>query len=201
MGMLALDIETANYSHDIGGFHNTVLFEPTVVATWDGEQGTVYCDKNISKSMPSSVVVKSLHPKTLGRDLEKQLEQGNKLLGHNLTKFDLPILRDSLDCWTAADALSKSEENIFDTSKLLKSIVGHAIPLNDAVKHTLGKGKLMTSHEAPLQWRLGQYDKVAKYCLEDARLVYDLWQHGRDEGFVKARCRETGIVNKYTVKW
>ena len=42
MGMLALDIETANYSHDIGGFHNTVLFEPTVVATWDGDQGTVY---------------------------------------------------------------------------------------------------------------------------------------------------------------
>ena len=68
--MLALDIETGNYSHDIGGFRNTYLFEPTVVATWDGDNGTVYCNKSLSK-LPSNVVVKKLHPKILGEDLQK----------------------------------------------------------------------------------------------------------------------------------
>ena len=32
-GILALDIETSNYSHEIGGWGNTHLFEPSVVAT------------------------------------------------------------------------------------------------------------------------------------------------------------------------
>ena len=198
--MLALDIETANYSHDIGGFRNTYLFEPTVVATWDGSDGTIYCNKSVNQ-LPSNVVLKSLHPKTLGEDLQKHLDNGDMILGHNLTLFDLPILRDSLDCLEAGTVLSKSKENILDTSILLRSVIGHAIPLKDAVRHTLGKSKLMDSNDAPLQWRLGQYEKVAKYCLDDARLVYDLWSHGKDEGFVKARCRETGSVTKYEVQW
>ena len=200
MGMLALDIETGNYSHDIGGFRNTYLFEPTVVATWDDDNGTVYCNKSLSK-LPSNVVVKKLQPKILGEDLQKHIDKGDMILGHNLTLFDLPVLRDSLDCMEAGEVLSKSKESIFDTSIILRSLIGHAIPLNDTVKHTLGKSKLMSSSDAPLQWRLGQYDNVAKYCLEDARLVYDLWSHGKAEGFVKARCRETGTVTKYEVSW
>tara|TARA_R100000008_G_scaffold84936_1_gene73595 strand:+ start:1068 stop:1670 length:603 start_codon:yes stop_codon:yes gene_type:complete len=200
MGMLALDIETGNYSHDIGGFRNTYLFEPTVVATWDGDNGTIYCNKSVD-NLPTNVILKKLHPKTLGEDLRTHIEKGDVILGHNLTLFDLPILRDSLDCMEAGEVLSKSKENIFDTSIVLRSVIGHAIPLSDTVKHTLGKGKLMESTQAPLQWRLGQYEKVAKYCLEDARLVYDLWAHGKSEGFVKARCRETGAVTQYEVEW
>ena len=40
--ILALDIETANYSWQIGGWGNTHLFEPTVVCTWDGNEGHVF---------------------------------------------------------------------------------------------------------------------------------------------------------------
>ncbi len=38
-------------------------------------------------------------------------------------------------------------------------------------------------------------------CLDDAKLVYDLWVHGNDEGFIKSRSRETGEVMEYEVKW
>ena len=202
-GILALDIETSNYSHEIGGWGNTHLFEPSVVATWDGENSTVYCQKHaeIEREMPDDVVIKNLHPKTLGKDLEKHIEAGGRLLGHNIMKFDLPILRDSLDCWTAYDILAKGPTTVIDTSVILRSVIGHAIPLSDAVGHTLGRDKLMNSHDAPLEWRRGQYGKVAKYCLDDAKLVYDLWAHGNDEGFIKSRSRETGEVLEYDVKW
>ena len=202
-GILALDIETSNYSHEIGGWGNTHLFEPSVVATWDGEHSTVYCQKHaeIEREMPDDVIIKSLHPKTLGKDLEKHIEAGGKLLGHNIVKFDLPILRDSLDCWTASDILSKSKVNIIDTSVILRSVTGHSVPLSDAVGHTLGRDKLLNSHDAPLEWRRGQYGKVAKYCLDDAKLVYDLWVYGNDEGFIKSRSRETGEVMEYEVNW
>ena len=42
MNVLALDIETKNMSHEIGGFGNTHMFQVSTVATWDGQTGTVY---------------------------------------------------------------------------------------------------------------------------------------------------------------
>mgnify|MGYP003628251425 FL=1 len=201
--MLALDIETTNYSHEIGGWDKTPLFEPSVVATWDGETGTVYCKKTteLDGHISPDIVIKKLHPKILGNDLNAHIEKEGMLLGHNIKRFDLPVLKDSLDCWTASDILFKSPDTIFDTSVILKSIIGHAIPLSDTVHHTLGKDKLMNSHDAPLEWRRGQYGKVAKYCLDDAKLVHELWAHGKDEGFIKARSRETGEVVEYEVDW
>lgn len=199
--MLALDIETANFSHEIGGWGRNHLFEPTVVATWDGENGTVYANEPVSKYLPKGTIIKSMHPKTIGEDLAKHVNEGGMVLGHNLKGFDLPIIRDALDCWTAGDIMAKSEEQVFDTSALLKSIIGHAVPLSDACYQTLGKGKLMSSHDAPIEWRKGNHSKVAEYCLKDAELVYELWRHGVDEGVVKARCRHSGIVKEYEVDW
>jgi len=199
--MLALDIETKNMSHEIGGFGQTHLFEPTVVATWDGEQGVVYANESVSKYLPEGTDVKPLHPKTIGEDLAKHVSEGGRVLGHNLKIFDLPIIRDALDCWTAGDIMAKSQEQVFDTSALLKSIIGHAVPLSDACLHTLNKGKLMNSHDAPIEWRKGNHGKVAEYCLKDAQLVYELWEHGMNEGFVKARCRHTGDVKEFEVDW
>ena len=201
--MLALDIETTNYSHEIGGWDKTPLFEPSVVATWDGDQGTIYCKKTeeLKGHLPDNVTIKKLHPRTLGEDLMSHIEKGGMLLGHNIRRFDLPILKDSLDCWTASDILFKGADTIFDTSIVLRSVMGHAIPLSDCVKHTLGRDKLMSSHDAPLEWRKGQYGSVAKYCLDDAKLVHDLWAHGKNEGFIKARSRETGEVVEYEVDW
>ena len=199
--MLALDIETTNFSHEIGGWGNTHLFEPSVVATWDGNQGTVYSNENVEKFLPEGTIIKPLHPRALGEDMAKHVAKGGMILGHNLKGFDLPVLRDGLDCGTASDVLSKSEEQIFDTSFLLKSIVGHAVPLSDACYHTLSKGKLMNSHDAPVEWRKGNYSKVAEYCLKDAELVYELWKHGVEEGFVRARSRTDGVIKEFEVDW
>ena len=71
--MLALDIETANFSHEIGGWGQNHLFEPTVVATWDGENGTVYANESVSKYLPKGTIIKALHPKVIGEDLAKHV--------------------------------------------------------------------------------------------------------------------------------
>ena len=91
--ILSLDIETGNYSYEIGGWDKTAMFEPTVVATWDGSNGTVYCNK----ALDIEATVKELHPRTLGEDLTAHIEKGGKVLGHNIKGFDLPVLRDALD--------------------------------------------------------------------------------------------------------
>ena len=198
--LLALDIETANFSHEIGGWHNTSMFEPSVVATWDGDKGTIYCNK----SLGVDDTVKALHPRTLGDDLADHIAKGGKILGHNLRSFDLPVLRDALDCWTAGDILGK-EDAVIDT-KLLVNKAALAFGKVDTslgmlVKQTFADSKLMNSSDAPVAWRAGKYDEVAKYCLSDAKLTFDLYQFGKSEGYISSRSLETGKKIDLEVEW
>lgn len=196
--ILALDIETSNYSWEIGGWNNTHLFDPTVVATWDGENGHVFSKEDIKLE---GVTTHPLHPRDLGEHLQKHVESGGMVIGHNLMGFDLPILRDALDCHYAGQLMKENKECVIDTSATLRSAAGMPVALGDVCKHTLGSSKLMDSADAPKAWEEGRYQAVAEYCLKDAQLVYDLLHHGRDEGFVKARNTETGIVDDIEVVW
>jgi hypothetical protein len=195
--VLALDIETANYSWQIGGWGNTHLFEPTVVCTWDGEEGHVFSKQHINTK---DMTWHSLHPRALGDHLEKHVLAGGKILGHNLMGFDLPVLRDALDCYYAGQ-LMKSKEDVIDTSALLRSTTGSSHHLDDICKHTLGTGKTQKSEDAPRLWKEGEYLAVADYCLKDCQLVYNVWKHGRDSGFVKNRNQRTGIIDDIEVVW
>ena len=195
--MMALDIETANYSWEIGGWSNTHMFEPTVVCTWDGNQGHVFSKEHINMK---DGIWHRLHPKNLGEHLEKHVIGGGKILGHNLLGFDLPVLRDSLDCFYAGHLMGKSE-CVIDTSALLRTASGTSHHLDDICKHTLGRSKTQKSEDAPLLWKEGKHLEVAEYCMKDCQLVYDVWLHGRDEGFVKSRNPSTGVIDDIEVMW
>tara|TARA_B100000287_G_scaffold170256_1_gene160612 strand:+ start:95 stop:676 length:582 start_codon:yes stop_codon:yes gene_type:complete len=193
---MALDIETSNYSWQIGGWGNTHLFEPTVVCTWDGEEGHVFSKEHINSK---DMVWHALHPKSLGDHLQKHVESGGKILGHNLMGFDLPVLRDALDCHYAGRLMAS--DDVIDTSALLRSSTGMAHHLDDLCKHTLGVGKTQKSEDAPRMWEEGQHKEVAEYCLKDCQLVYDVWNHGKNEGFVKSRNQNTGAIDNIEVIW
>ena len=195
--IMSLDIETSNYSWQVGGWDNTHLFEPTVVATWDGDEGHVFSKEDIELE---GVTIHPLHPRDLGEHLQKHVEDGGVVIGHNLMGFDLPVLRDALDCHYAGELMAKNKECVIDTSAILRS-AGTPVSLGDVCKHTLGSEKLMESADAPKAWEEGRYQEVAEYCLKDTQLVYDLLHHGRDEGFVKARNDKTGIIDDIEVMW
>ena len=196
--VMALDIETSNFSWQIGGWDNTHLFDPTVVATWDGDNGHVFSKEDIKLE---GVSTHPLHPRDLGEHLQKHVEGGGVVIGHNLMGFDLPILRDALDCHYAGQLMKDNKKCVIDTSAMLRSAAGMPVTLGDVCKHTLGSSKLMESADAPKAWEEGRYNEVAEYCLKDAQLVYDLLYHGRDEGFVKARNIETGLIDDIEVMW
>ena len=194
--IMALDIETGNYSWQIGGWGNTHLFEPTVVCTWDGEEGHVFSKEHINSK---EMTWHTLHPRSLGDHLQKHVESGGKILGHNLMGFDLPVLRDALDCNYAGRLMAS--DDVIDTSVLLRSSTGMSHHLDDVCKHTLGVGKTQKSEDAPRMWGEGQHKEVAEYCLKDCQLVYDVWTHGKDEGFVKSRNQNTGAIDNIEVVW
>jgi hypothetical protein len=200
--VMSLDIETSNYSYDIGGWGNTHMFDPTVVATYDGEDSTIFCNQDIDVDAD----VRPLHPRDVGDHIMAHIEAGGAIIGHNILRFDLPVLRDALDCHAAGEILRKHKDSIIDTSQHLRkstTMVGNQffIRLDDVCKHTLRQGKTMKSVEAPVAWRQGKHTEVAKYCLSDAMLNWRLWEHGNETGMVKSRSRWTGDIINLEVDW
>ena len=197
MSVLALDIETKNMSHEIGGFGNTHMFQVSTVATWDGNNGTVYVDEPVDNFAKSGPVIKSL--RELKYDLDDHLQKGGVLLGHNIAAFDLPILRDSLDIYCIRKYLS--EKKYIDTSKILLKEHGERFQLKNLVKCTMNDFKLMDSADAPKLWKMGKFDEVVDYCMKDTQLVYDLWKYGKDNGIVKAFSLEKSEHKDLEVNW
>jgi len=197
MSVLAIDLETKNMSHDIGGFGNTHMFQVSTVATWDGKTGTVYVDEPVDSFAKSGHIIKSI--RELKYDLDDNFSKGVKLLGHNIRAFDLPILRDSLDIYCINKYLA--EEQYIDTSKYLTKEHGERYQLKNLVKCTMNDYKLMDSADAPKLWKMGQYDEVVEYCMKDTQLVYDLWKYGQDNGIVKGFSIDKAKHVDLEVKW
>jgi len=195
--VLALDLETKNYSYDIGGWGNTHMFQVSTVCTWDGDIGTIYIDKAVEELKKSNVSIKPMSQ--LKFDLDEHLEKGGMLLGHNIAGFDLPVLRDSMDIYCISKYLNK--KSYIDTSREVSSVVGGRYSLNNLATHTLDDTKIMHSEDAPKVWKAGGYSAVAEYCLKDCELVYDLWKYGIDNGIVKGCCLEDGEIKEIEVNW
>ena len=94
-----------------------------------------------------------------------------------------------------------NEQQYIDTSKILLKEHKERFQLKNLVKCTMDDFKLMDSADAPKLWKMGQYDEVVEYCMKDTQLVYDLYQHGKDNGFVKAFSIEEGEFKELEVSW
>jgi len=195
--VMALDIETKNYSYDIGGWNNTHMFQVSTVCTWDGDKGTIYIDKAVDDLKKGNIDVKPISQ--LKFDLDDHLEKGGKLLGHNIAGFDLPVLRDALDIYCIQKYLNKRA--YIDTSREITKIAGERYSLNNLVSHTLDESKTMDSADAPKVWKAGGYSEVAEYCLKDCQLVYDLWQTGVNDKIIKGFSNEKEEETTMEVNW
>jgi len=199
--IMALDIETSNYSWEIGGWDNKALFDTSVVATWNGTEGHIFTKADVSLD---GCETHDLHPRVLGDHISNHVAKGGRMLGHNIIGFDFPVLKQSLDCWAIGDVMQKSE-NVIDTKLLFqKASLSYGkleSSLQSLSNHNLGESKSMKSVDAPIGWREGKYEEVCDYCLKDAKLTYDLYKYGKDNGVLKSRSFETGDIVEVEIGW
>jgi len=174
--IVAFDIETKNLSTDIGGWGNTHMFLVSTVATWDGNIGKIYVEKEVMDEVVAKSNTQVLPLRQLKFDLDDMFKSGTRLLGHNIMVFDLPVLRDSLDIYCIRKYLN--QQQYIDTSKELVKQHGERFSLQNLVDNTLGETKSLESIMAPAMWKAGEYQEVVDYCLKDCQLVYDLYHHG-----------------------
>ena len=197
MSVLAIDLETKNFAHEIGGWGNTHMFRVSTVCTYDGDKGAVYVDKSLDDYKKPNTIVKSLSD--LKYDLDDHFEKGGILLGHNIVAFDLPVLKNSMDIYCIKKYLDN--EAYIDTSRILSKEYKERFSLNNLVQHTLKSEKLMESAEAPVMWKAGKYTEVVDYCLKDCELVYDLWKYGQNNKVVKGFSLEQEELLDLGVDW
>ena len=196
--VVALDIETKNLSTEIGGWGNTHMFVVSTVATWDGQIGKIYVERDITDKIVAKSNTQVLPMRQLKYDLDDIHKSGQKLLGHNIVAFDLPVLRDSLDIYCIRKFL-KNQQYI-DTSKEITKQYGERISLQNLVDNTLGESKSLKSEDAPRLWKAGEYDMVVDYCIKDTKLVYDLWKSGQEKP-LKAFSIEKEEMIEMEVDW
>ena len=196
--VIALDIETKNLSTEIGGWGNTHMFLVSTVATWDGTIGKIYVEKEITDKIVAKSNVQVLPLRQLKYDLDDIHKSGEKLLGHNIVAFDLPVLRDSLDIYCIRKFLN--DKQYIDTSKEITKQHGERIRLQNLVDNTLGETKSLESIMAPSMWKAGEYQEVVDYCLKDCKLVYDLYKHGLDND-IKAFSIEKEEFVELKMEW
>ena len=197
MSVPAIDLETKNYAHEIGGWGNTHMFRVSTVCTYDGDKGTIYIDKALDDLKLPNTIVKSISE--LKFDLDDHFEKGGKLLGHNIVGFDLPVLKNAMDIYCIKKYMDA--EAYIDTSHTLQKEYKERYSLNNLVHHTLGAEKLMKSEDAPKVWKAGGYAEVAEYCLMDCELVYKLWEHGQNNKVVKGFSLDQEEVLDLGVDW
>ena len=196
--VIAIDIETKNLSTDIGGWGNTHMFLVSTVATWDGQIGKIYVEKDITDKIVTKSNIQVLPLRQLKYDLDDIHKSGEKLLGHNIVAFDLPVLRDSLDIYCVRKFLNDMQ--YIDTSKEITKQHGERIKLQNLVDNTLGESKSLESIMAPAMWKAGEYQEVVDYCLKDCKLVYDLYKHGLDND-IKAFSIEKEEFVELKMEW
>mgnify|MGYP001420114109 CR=1 FL=1 len=196
--VVAFDIETKNLSSEIGGWGNTHMFLVSTVATWDGQIGKIYVEKDLTDKIVAKSNTQVLPMRQLKYDLDDIYKSGQKLLGHNIAAFDLPVLRDSLDIYCVRKFLN--DKQYIDTSRELTKQYGERFRLQNLVDNTLGETKSLESVMAPALWKQGEYQEVVDYCLKDCKLVYDLYKHGQ-ENMLKAFSIEKEEFVELKMEW
>lgn len=176
MNIVVLDLETEKDFREVGGKQNLPLLGVSVVGTYHYPADAFYA-----------------YEKEEFAALEKLLEESNLLVGFNVNHFDLPVLaphvRTNLANLTVLDLMLDVEKSL-----------GFRVSLDNLSRATLGAGKSGMGLEAIDWWRQGEKQKVKDYCLQDVRLTRDLYEFGKNKGYVVADTRDKGRV-RVPVNW
>ncbi len=105
----------------------------------------------------------------------------DRIIGFNTLKFDIPALRP----YTTID-LAKLHH--LDIMEFVRQKVGRKLSLNTLAQETLGNTKIDQGTNAVLYWAKGDpvsLGKLRTYCEADVRLTRDLYDFGKNHGFLK----------------
>jgi DEAD/DEAH box helicase domain-containing protein len=161
---VVFDIETSNSFADVGKY-DPALLKVSIVCAYSSAE-----DKYHS-------FLESELPK-----LWPLLEKADRVIGYNLFGFDYKVL----NTYYPGD-LTKLPT--LDLMVEIEKSIGHRLKLDDVAHGCLGTGKSGNGLQAIEFFRRGEMDKLRDYCLQDVKVTKEVYEFGRDNGFVRYKDR------------
>jgi DEAD/DEAH box helicase domain-containing protein len=172
---LVIDIETQNLVQDVGGWDHIDKLKISVACAYDSKT-----DQFLS--------FRENELKNLNDLCEERL-----VIGYNIRGFDLPVM--------AAYGLDLKRLDVFDIMYDLETLTRQRfLKLEAVARGTLGTGKSADGLQAVEWWKKGEIDKIIEYCLQDVKVTRDVFQFGRQNGFIRIQRSEEKIT-EVPVQW
>ncbi len=167
MKFVVFDIETSNFFPDVGK-NDPSLLDLAVLCIYNSET-----DK---------------YDSFLKEDLHKVwpiFENTDALIGYNSNHFDIPLLNK----YYAGDL---SQLKSIDLMKTIQESLGRRVGLGAVAEPTLGVGKSAHGSQAIEWWKQGKIQEVIDYCIQDVKVTKDLYEHMKENNFVKYINKDDG---------
>jgi DEAD/DEAH box helicase domain-containing protein len=174
---LVIDVETQKLVQDVGGWEHVDKLGISVACAYDSKSDQFLSFRE--------------------HELKKLIDlcEERLVVGYNIRGFDLAVM--------APYGLDPKKLDVFDIMYDLEALTRQRfLKLEYVAQGTLNAGKSADGLLAVEWWKQGQIDKIIEYCLQDVRVTRDIFQFGRQNGFVKIRRSEdTEKSTQVPVQW
>lgn len=157
---VVFDIETKKTFEEVGGYENREELGVSYVGVYSYSQDKLYGFFEDELENLEKILI-----------AEKPM-----LIGFNSLHFDNPVLQPYFQ------TLDLSTLPHLDILKEVEAELGHRLKLESIATSTLYSGKSGSGLDAIRWYREGDYDSLAKYCIDDVRVTRDVYEFGRRHG-------------------
>jgi DEAD/DEAH box helicase domain-containing protein len=177
MNLVFFDLESQNLFQDVGGRNNIEKLRLSCGVTFSTERNdfTVYWEKDAPA-------------------LIEELKAADRVIGFNLIGFDYQVLR------PYAPGFNFASLQTLDLLQDIHRTLGFRLSLDSIAEASLGATKSADGLKAVEWFRAGELEKVAEYCKVDVDITRQVYEFGRDNGFVHYRSK-LGSKLKVAVNW
>jgi DEAD/DEAH box helicase domain-containing protein len=175
---IVLDLETQKLVQEVGGWDHIDKLGVSVACAYDSKTDTFtsYLESELGKLI--------------------SLCEERLIVGYNVRGFDLPVL--------VPYGLQLKGLDVFDIMYDLEALTRQRfLKLDHVARGTLNTLKSADGLKAVEWWKQGEIAKIIEYCQQDVRVTRDIFQFGRQNGFVKIQRSEgtEGTVAQVPVQW
>ncbi len=171
-----LDIETQKSAQEVGGWKNASLMRVSCAVLYNSKRDEymIFEEHNVD-------------------ELFKELKSLDLIIGYNIKGFDYKVLY-------PYSPYNVSNLPTLDLLLEIQKILGYRISLDNVASATLNVGKSANGMLALKWWKMGEIEKIIKYCKKDVELTKDIYLFGRANGYIFFKNKDKKKV-KLHVTW
>jgi len=133
-------------------------------------------------------------------DLLQALGQADRIVGHNLFRFDYIVLEPYTDLDISVSLRPKTVDMMYEIDKKTSCWTR----LDNLCELNLGITKTENPLKIPKMWREGKHVEVRDYLLNDLKMTEAIYNHGKKHGKLKYEHKEYGEskgIREVSVEW